>query len=91
MVRVRGGGGNAVGIGSCEPTGRDGRDWFQIGPDAPRLGKAPIGRKSSLLCKCLSLSDLRLIQVPFRVAPFSFSGPYARAATRGAQGLRAVH
>ncbi len=48
--------GNAVGIGSYESAERNGRNCFQIGP---RLGKAPNDRKFGLLCKLLSVSDLR--------------------------------
>ena len=36
--------GNAVGIGRDEGAGRNGRDGFQIGPEAPGLGKAPNDR-----------------------------------------------
>ena len=37
---------NAAGNGTCECDGRNVRGWFQIGPEAPGLGKAPDDRKS---------------------------------------------
>ncbi len=65
MVRVGRRYGSARAAGSCESAGRSGWAWCQMGPEAPGFGKTPDDRKSSLLCKYLSLSDLRLIQVPF--------------------------
>lgn len=61
MVGVWRGYGNAVGTGSCASAGRNGRDWFETGADAPGLGKAPNDLKSSLMCKYLSMNDLRII------------------------------